>query len=174
MRSLLTILGSVMLACPGLAENVGSWSGETYVPVNVRVIAEKDGKPVSGARVWLLTGRDRHAYQAAASNIESFTKANGPIERFGSRVFSDADGRTKIWSPFDAAGGVLADGSHSTFRYIQGIVVVEAGKYARFESELEALLPKDLDQKSTAPISITVRLKEAANQTPQPTPSGRG
>jgi hypothetical protein len=162
MRLIPLILVLVMFTYAGANEKVGNWDGEIHAPVTVRVVDDKDGKPVVSARVWLLTSGAYYAYKAAARDAAGFTKANGPIERFGSRVFSDGEGSTTIWTPFEAGGDILADGTRTTYRFVHGILIVEDWKHERYESELEALLPKEA--KDSAPISITVKLKEKANQ----------
>lgn len=169
MRFLSTVLATAILAGAAFSQKVGNWDGEVYGTVLVRVVEEKDGKAICGARVWLLTSRDRHAYRAAERNREGFAKMNGPIERFGSRVFTDGAGEAKIWTPFDAGGDMLADGTRTTYRFVRGIVVVEDFQHQRFESELEALLPKDQKAEDSAPISITIKLKPEANQRPDGT-----
>lgn len=170
MRLLSTVLVTALLASVGFSQKVGNWDGEVYGTVLVRVVEEKDGKPICGARVWLLTSKDRHAYQAAERDREGFAKANGPIERFGSRVFTDDTGEAKIWTPFEAGGDMLADGTRTTCRFVRGIVIIEDPQHQRFESELAALLPKDQKPEDSAPVSITIKLKPEANQRPEGTP----
>jgi len=144
------------------------WDGETWDTVQIRVINDKDGKPVDGARVWLLTrGGDCLAYGAyraavAAKDQEKFIKENGAIEQFGSRVFTDADGKTAIWTPLRVGGSTMSDGTKRTHRSVRGIVIVEDWGYERFESDLEELLPSDFKPDDTSPISITIRLKKKA------------
>jgi hypothetical protein len=60
-----------------------------------------------------------------------------------------------------------ADGSRTTLRKTDGIVVVEDFQHQRFESELEALQQKDLKPEDSAPVSITIKLKPEANQRPE-------
>jgi len=173
---ILAMAGSLFLpACKPASDessSVGYWSGLHYETVQIRVISDKDGKPISGVRVWLLTADPAYAaylyYQSAVAagaveNAEKFTKKYGAIEGFGSRVFTDSDGKTAIWTPFKVSGGRLADSTRITVnRYVEGFVIVESRSYEHFESELNRLLPSSVMSDAKAPISITIRLKEKA------------
>lgn len=133
---------AVVALCVGCKrdEAGGSWSGRVSAWVAIRVVDQATDRPVSGARVWLLTASDASAYQAFKDRGAAFSEINGPIERFGSRVFTDRDGCARIYTPFDAAGSVSYTGSKLTHRYIGGYVIVEHRQFTRFESKLEDLM----------------------------------
>jgi len=165
---ILAMAGSLFLpACKPAKEAVipvGNWDGSAYETVRIRVIDDKDGEPVSGARVWLMTGEAYSAYQAYQS-YPKFIEINGSVESLGKRVFTDTNGKAAIDTPFGVGGGIMSDGTHArNYRGINGIVIVEGSKYARFESELKALLPSSVTSSVDAPISIAIRLKEKADK----------
>ena len=165
MRSILLILVVTFLSACSRREGVGEWVGERSRMVEVRVVDAKTGHPIPRARVWLLTGMDRYAYKTALHDPAGFTQANGPIERFGSRVYTDGHGAVIVSSPFQAGGGILSDDSTTvTYCDTAGIVRVEASRYVTFESELSALLPQSPSPDATAPLSVTVKMIERPNQ----------
>lgn len=143
-RLILPVTGclAVVGLCVGFKrdEAGGSWSGRVSAWVAIRVVDQATARPVSGARVWLLTASDASAYQAFKGNGVEFSEINGPIERFGSRVFTDRDGCARINTPFDAAGGFSSVGTTLTHRYVSGYVIVEHGHFTRSESKLEDLM----------------------------------
>lgn len=143
-RLILPVTGflAVVAICVGCKrdEAGGSWSGRVFAWVAIRVVDEATDFPVAGARVWLLTASDASAYQAFKAGGAEFSEINGPIERFGSRVFTDRDGCTRIYTAFDAAGGFSSMGTTLTHRYVSGFVIVEHGQFTRFESKLEDLM----------------------------------
>ncbi len=133
---------AVVAFCVGCKrdEAGGSWCGRVSAWVAIRVVDRATDLPVAGARVWLLTASDASAYQAFKAQGAEFSEFNGPIERFGSRVFTDRDGCARISTPFDAAGGFSSVGATLTHRYVSGYVIVEHGQFTRFESKLEDLM----------------------------------
>jgi len=143
-RLIVPVVGylAVVALCVGCKRDGagGSWSGRVSAWVEIRVVDQATDRPVSGARVWLLTAADALAYQAFQARGAEFSEINGPIERFGSRVFTDRDGCARIYTPFDAAGGFSSMGSTLTHRYVSGFVIVEHGQFTRFESKLEDLM----------------------------------
>lgn len=133
---------AVVALCAGCKRDVaeGSWCGRVSAWVAIRVVDQATDRPVSDARVWLLTASDASAYQAFKVYGTEFSEFNGPIERLGSRVFTDRDGCARIYTPFDAAGGFSSMGARLTHRYVSGTVIVEHGQFTRFESKLEDLM----------------------------------
>lgn len=161
----LFFLSSLLGAMASLALGqtaVGSWSGQGIYPVEVRVLDARTKLPLKSVRVWLLTEKDYGAYRVSLADPAGFARDYGPIERFGSRVFTDETGSAKISTSFSVAGGVLSDGSSKTdFRYIRGYLIIEHARYESLKAELESLLPADLKNTDVnAPISVVVRLSE--------------
>ncbi len=156
----LAVYLAVVALCVGFKrdEAGGSWCGRVSAWVEIRVVDEATDRPVSGVRVWLLTASDASAYKAFKANGTKFSEINGPIERFGSRVFTDRDGCARIYTPFDAAGGFSSMGSTLTHRYVSGYVIVEHGQFTRFESKLEdlMLIPATSLRKNLPRVSIVL------------------
>jgi len=165
MRFLLPfLLIGLLVGCRKQPRTIGYWSGEGYETVRIRVIDHNTEKPITGARVWLLTSEAAMAYEGYLSSPESFKKANGAIERFGSRVFTDRNGDVSISSPFKADGGIMADGPNTSYRRVRGYLIVEDWDHERLEMKLESLLPNNFGQKDA--ISVVVRLEKKAVQSP--------
>ena len=135
---------------------VNGWTdGEVEQTVEVRVVDGSAAKPITGARVWLLTYRDRIEYEWWKRDPEKYARDNGPIERLGSRVATNLEGVVKVWTKFRAAWHDNPDGSTRMNRAFDGVVIVEARGYRRFESTLEPLIPKDRSED----LAITIELK---------------
>jgi hypothetical protein len=159
--SILTLFATCIGAgCRESPRKVGNWNGETSAEVRVRVVNAETGQPLIRTRVWLLTLHDDIAYLQHSVSPEVFAKNNSrPIESFGSRVYTNWDGRAAIWSPFRAGGSILSDGSKNTHRFVRGYLIVEDWKHERVEIKLEELLPSNHSSADTGPISVTVKLK---------------
>lgn len=157
------LLIGLFVGCRKQPRTIGYWSGEGYEMVRIRVIDQSTDKPIAGARVWLLTSDAAAAYEGFKHSPENFRKANGAIERFGSRVFTDRDGAVSISSPFEADGGIMSEGPNTSNRRVSGYLIVEDWAYERVETKLESLLPKKFGQKDE--ISVVVRLKNRAEKT---------
>lgn len=149
-RSLLVVLLVVRTALGG----VNGWTdGEVGEAVEIRVLSGDESKPITGASVWLLTYKDAAEYKWAKRNPEMYAKEKGPIERLGSRVATNAEGVVKVWTKFRAAWHDNPDGTTRINRIFDGIVIVEAEGFLRFESTLEPLIPRE------RPVSLVITVE---------------
>lgn len=144
---------------PGL-QAVGKWDGESWTTIVVRVVEENSEDPVSGAQVRILSGRDYMLYQAALAAGGENETWDGQVARLSKKATADDTGQATADVRLEAGGDILANGSKTAFRFLRGIVIVEATDHQRCAAKLEDLLPKGYQDDGSSPIRVTVRLKK--------------
>jgi hypothetical protein len=164
MRAVSIIFASCLFTCVSFCQEIGFWDGEVDGTVRIRVLSEDDGKAICGVQVWLLTGAAHQAYLEASLDHRTFAKVQAPLDEFGSGVATDGDGQVTIRTRFYASGSILVGGKKTTHRFIHGTVVVKDTFGDRFEWSLDDLVSKDQETDDLAPIPVTIKLKQKANQ----------
>ena len=185
MRSLLVCVTFVTLRLLAFAggEPVGHWDGESLIEVSINVLDADSQQGLTGAKIWLLTGRADDEYRLAAADPRGISDAYGkkiPVESLGIRALSGKEGRARLWTYFRAGGGILWENGKQRedgYWWVGGTIIVTNWDYEDFTAELKTLCANEQHPLSEANLTLSIKLtKKKAKQALAPTsvmpPSG--
>ncbi len=142
----------------------GNWDGEQLAEVTISVVDDLTSNPVSGAEVWVITGRERDHFRISKECPGALAM---PPEALGTRAKTCFDGTLRFATTFESGGSFeIANGKkvYTGSWFIAGHIEVRRIGYKDFVAELSDLVSDKHHDIQEPHLNLTIKL------TPLPAP----